>query len=309
MKDQAIKEKPKKSYHLRRNTKKNLFVFGMLIIPIIHFFVFWLYVNVDSILLAFRDVTGSWNDFGHFKWYFSNLVSDRPYVNMAEALRNTLIFWSWNVFLELPLALVISYFIFKKIRGGYFFKVMLYLPAIVSAVIMTTAFKNVIAVGGPLDQMIKNLFNHEIPMLLYDSRYAMPTLLGYNLWTGFGVNIILFTGAMTRIPEETFESAKIDGITPFKELTQIILPLIWPVFSTVIILSVAGIFSASGPILLFTQGEYGTMTISYSIFQQYFEYNQINRAAAIGLIFTVMGIPIIIFSRWLLSKWGEDIEY
>lgn len=309
IKEKIMKTNQPKKKMTDKRKKELIFLICMLTIPVVHFFVFWLYVNVDSILLAFKNRVGEFNNFDNFKWFYNNLTSDTPYVNMKEAIKNTFIFWTWNTLVEIPLALAISYFIFKKIRGGHFFRVVLYMPAIVSAVIMTSAFKNVIRVDGPADYILQKVFNKEIPRLLYDSKYAMKTLIGYGLYTGFGVNIILFSGAMARIPQEVFESAKLDGITPFKEITKIILPLIWPLFSTIIILSVAGLFSASGPILLFTKGEYGTMTIAYAIFQQYFEYQQIERAAAIGLIFTALSIPLIIFTRWLLNKGGDVVEY
>ena len=45
---------------INRKTKKTIFVMLMLAVPVLHFFVFWLWVNTDSILLAFRNLSGDW---------------------------------------------------------------------------------------------------------------------------------------------------------------------------------------------------------------------------------------------------------
>ena len=305
----AVKgEKLEHFVHTRR-FRKNLFLCIMLAIPVIHFFVFWLYVHVSAFTMAFQNIRGDFIGWDNFKWYFRNLTSDRPSVNMLEAIRNTFIFWSFNLVVEMPIALVISYFFYKKIWGYKIYRVLLYLPSILSSVIMVAVFKSFIRSGGPLDEIVQKLGGNPVPKFLYDSRYAIPTILVYNLWSGFGSSLILFTGSMERIPRDVVEYAILDGIKPFKELIHIIIPLIWPMISTKLILSVSGLFTSSGPILLFTKGEYGTMTVAYSMFQQVYFYNQTTRAAAIGIIFTLVGVPLVLISRFILAKVKSTEEY
>ena len=86
---------------LNRKTKKRLFVIAMLAIPVIHFFVFWLWVNIDSILLVFQNNVGDWIGLENLRWVFTSF-NDNPYLDMTEATVNTLIFFAWNMFIELP---------------------------------------------------------------------------------------------------------------------------------------------------------------------------------------------------------------
>lgn len=86
----------------------------MLTIPVIHFFVFWLWINVDSILLAFQDILGGWVGMKNIEWVFTAFTSN-PDLSMAEATRNTLIFFFWNLLVEMPLAVVLAYVFFKKL--------------------------------------------------------------------------------------------------------------------------------------------------------------------------------------------------
>lgn len=122
--------------------------------------------------------------------------------------------------------------------------------------------------------------------------------------------MLLFGGALARIPTEILESARIDGISMGKEVVFMIIPLVWPTLSTILILNMTGLFTASGPILLFTKGSYGTMTIAYWIFDAvaYKGVSAYNQVAAGGLIFTVIGAPIVLFVKWLIEK-IPTVEY
>ena len=115
--------------------------------------------------------------------------------------------------------------------------------------------------------------------------------------------MLLFGGAFARIPTELIEAAKIDGITPLKEFVYLILPLVWSTLSTLLILNMTGLFAASGPILLFTRGEFQTTTIGYWIFDKvaFVGLSAYNEVAAAGLVFSCIGIPVILFFKWLLE--------
>ena len=114
---------------------------------------------------------------------------------------------------------------------------------------------------------------------------------------------------MSRIPRDVLEAGLVDGVSPVRELFSLIVPMIWPTISTELITGLAGIFSATGPILLLTNGDFDTMTISFYIFDQVNRYGAYNEASAIGLIYTLVGIPIVLGGRWLCARIQEDVEY
>ena len=293
----------------KRRIQKNLFLTVMLAIPVIHFFVFWLYLNINSFVLAFQNAKGDFVGWANFQWFWENLTSDRPALDMGIAIKNTVIFWLFGTFVEGPIAIAISYFVYKRIRGYNAFRVITYLPCIIGSMVMVAVYKSFIRSEGPLDIIVQTLGGEPIPKFLYDSRYALGATLVYNLWNGFGTSIILYSGAMERIPKEVVDYAYLDGVTPWKEVVHITFPLIWPTWSMMFILSVGDIFTAGGPTLLLTGGNYETMTISFAMFQQVYFYDQVTRAAAIGSIFTLIGVPLVLFSRWLLSKIRTTEEY
>ena len=188
---------------------------------------------------------------------------------------------------------------------------MFFMPSIMSAVVLTMLYTKILGIEGPIAQGYQHLFGLEkVPEFLADSKYATFAILIYTIWTGFGTNLLLMTGAMGRIPEDVLEASYLDGITWYKELVSIIIPLIWPTVTTLIVLTFVGLFTASGPILLFTKGEYETSTISYFIFQQvYFGGGNVNYAAAVGMFFTLISVPIVLTVKKLMERWQDAIEY
>lgn len=287
-----------------------MFIWGMLAFPILHFLVFWLWINVDSILLAFQNVKrNEWVGLENFRWLMAAFKGAEQILDMKMAVKNTLIIFFWNAFVELPIAVLLAYVFYKKLPGNKFFTICLYLPCIISSAVMVAVFKAFVGSEGLFAQIFGDSWVYPIT----NPKTSMITMLAYNLWTGYGLNIILFRSAMTRIPEEIFESAAMDGITMRHEITKFIIPLIWPTVSTMFILSIAGIFGASGPILLFV-GEWeahdaGLMTISHAMFLEYKVSGLVERAAAMGLLFTSISLPLVFLSRWLLSKMGGEYEY
>ncbi|HIZ03902.1 MAG TPA: sugar ABC transporter permease, partial [Candidatus Borkfalkia avistercoris] len=248
---------------------QTLFLTVMLIVPIVQWAIFWLYVNIQTILLGFQTRIGEWT-LSNFRQLFYELGTAGSNINTA--VLNTLRYFATNVCVIMVLALIISYFMFRQIKGARVFRIIFYLPAIISTVAMTTVFENFIAPTGPVGYIFESL-GREAPELLADSSTATNTIIFYTVWTGFGTNILLFTGAMSRVPMSVLESAKLDGAGMGREIVSIILPLIWPTISTLLILNCTSIFSASGPILLFTSGGYGTTTIGYWIFDMVYNYN------------------------------------
>ena len=115
--------------------------------------------------------------------------------------------------------------------------------------------------------------------------------------------MLLLGGTFARVPAEVLEAAKLDGCGPFRELVQLILPMISSTLITMIILKLTGLFSSSGPIILFTSGNYNTTTLAYWIWESVLAGSgHYNTVAATGLAFTAIAVPLILTIRWLLEK-------
>ena len=232
----------------RSHLKKwdRVFLGVMLGIPTLYFLVFWVYVNFDSILLAFRLSTGEWSTF-NIVTAWKNITTGGSEILIA--LRNTCLIFLVNVLL-IPFEVLIAYFFYRKIKGHRLFQIIFYLPAIISTVVICQAFIDVISNDGPLGSLlIKMGVNLPKEGLLGTSVTAMPTVLFYMIWVGWGGNMLLLGGAMTRIPKEVLESARLDGVNTLQEIIYFVFPLLWSSISVFLLLAVTSLLTTSGPIL------------------------------------------------------------
>ncbi len=292
-----------------RNTKKLLFVWGGLAIPIVNLLIFWVYINIDSVFVAFERLTpeGKVYDLVNFQTIFALLAN--PNSTLQQAIWNTLKFFAWSMFVINPLCYIFAYFIYKKIFLHNFFRYVFFLPSIVSAVILTSFVKFMLDTGGPINDLYVALFG-SAPQFLADRDYAFNVLLLYNLWTGFGVMMIYFYSAFARIPKDILEYGTLDGLNSFKELIHIIFPLTWPTYSVFVVLGLGSIFSSSGPVLLMTEGTANTYDLSFWSYYTLTTDSKsgINLVAAMGQLQTLVALPLAVGAKWLSDR-IPTVEY
>ena len=290
----------------RNAVQKNIFVWTFMSIAIVNFAIFYLYVNINSFVLAFTDVNGKFG-LDYFKSVFELIVQDGG--SLGIALKNTSIYFLYGV-IVFPLGLIHAYLFYKKLKWGNFFRLVFHLPLIISAVVMTTTFKYMINPDGPLGVLYLKIFNADrVPAFLIEEEYAKWTMIFYNFWFGYAGSLLLWGGAMARIPTEIVESVNMDGIGWSRELRSIIIPLIWPTLSITILTMIAGFFSTDVGVLLLSEGSGNSGNVSYWMFVQIKYYNDYHLASAFGLTLSLIIVPVSLLTRKILGKIWADVEY
>ena len=311
----------KKRKLTKRTLKEWLFVYGMLLIPLIQFAIFYIWINANSIIMAFREFTFEWdeNDNEIYVWSFYNFTRffkewSNPESVIVSALMNTLKYFAAGVIM-VPVTFFVSYFLYKKIWGYKMFRVVFFLPSIVSAVLFVTTYIELIKFGGALST-VWSWFGAELPEIINDPERTTGTIIAFTVWTGFGVNMILYQSAMSRVPQEIIEASKLDGCPWYKELWSIIIPMVWSTVSTTLILQFTTLFNSTGPILLFADAGRQALldnkevtTIAFWIYQKTRGGVDLNYPAAIGLFFTAVSVPLVFLVRWVFNKIDPDVTY
>lgn len=302
------------TFTLSSKAKKNWFVFSVLILPTLGFLLFFVYVNFRSILMAFQrpvyTPSGLIEEFSidNFRRIFTGTGTD--FKELIQALQNTLIFFGSDMFLVFPVSVLMSYFFFKKLWGYRVFRFVYYLPSVISSSVLVVLFKYTIGAGGLVDAWMTA---RDIPYysLLSKEPSALLTILFYNVMFSFGGNIIVIGGSMNGVSQEVLEAGKIDGCGFFKELVTLIIPMMWPTISTMLILKVTSILSASGPILAFTKGANGTMTLSYMLYALITglgKSKDLYYASAVGIVMTLLVFPITLLVKHFVYSDKKDAE-
>lgn len=311
--------------------RRILFILSFVVVPLVHFAVFYLYVNFDSFFMAFCNVENGEVKFvglNNFTWIFEMFRKSRELAdvlpateNLLIATRNTFITFGIRMIL-FPVGMFVSYFIYKKIFCAGFFRVVFYLPAIVSSVVISFFYVQLNDPGtffsGWIGKMV-GLSGEALERFapLYDSRYANFVVLLEVIWLGIPSNLILWGGAFARIPDSVIESARLDGVNWVQEMFRIILPCVWPTFVLLVITSLAGVFGATGNVFLLTdKGKYNTQTLSnwlyckvLSVTNNPTSASTLYYVSALGMMMTVISCGIAVLVRFVLTRKVEEVEY
>ena len=298
----------------KKMLKRAVFMCSFLILPIINFFVFYVYIHLDSFVMAFQQTTPS----GGVEWTFNNFIrvfdlfSVNSERNLGVALRNTFLFYFVGVGINLPISLLMGYFIYKKIAGYKLFRVVTYLPTIIGAAAMVSLFKYTFSEGG-VYHAITHFFGNTFTNPITNVNTSIYMMLIYSIAFGLGGNIVVWGGAMNGISPEMLEAGELDGCNWFQEFYLLIIPSIWPTVATVILLGTISFLGATGPVLLFTKGEYGTTTLGYMLFEMvgmvdgYESYKDYYLASALGLCMTAISFPLAMLVKKIVYSEKREV--
>lgn len=303
----------------RKKNKRTIFICAMLLLPTLHFLIFYVYINFSSFFLAFRRYNFAegqemWCGITNFKRVLQEFSFQGRLGTLYYAIRNSIIYFLFNELLMVPLTVFFAFFFFSKMPGHKVYRLCFLLPSIIPGVVLPMLYGFMLdgSVGIVNPLLTKLGLGHLIPPNGWfgDGTTAQIMILIYMLWSGCGTNIILMCGNMNRLPTEVFESARIDGITLFKELWYIVLPMLMPVLSIMVVTGTGVIFNIYMPPMLLTGGgPMGqTMTIAYLIMNWTTGGDEYTAAAA-GLLFSALGIPLVLALKYVMEKFTPEVEW
>lgn len=305
-------------------TKKNkkrqdlIFITLMLIIPIAHFLLFWVYVNYRSIGIAFKDPLMDEFSMINFERFFSAWKRDfAEDGTLKVAVANTLISTLITVAVNIPLVVFTSFILFKKFFGHMFYRIVFYLPGIIGGVVLVTMTTYLLDATGPIVSLGKAIgvnwsFDVLQSGLLGNPDSARPTFFITSVSIS-GATVLLITGALNRIPQDLFDSGKLDGIGIFREFYYMALPLVWSTVGIMWIMAFAGGWGEYNRTLLLTGGAHKTTTFGFFMVSHTLSATtgneSFNYPAAVGLLLTFVVAPVTLLLRWLSNKLVEPVEF
>ena len=297
----------KKKQFLHKNLKIGDLLFFIFLIawPVLQFSIFYIFVNFNSLRIAFIDSSGNFS-FSNFSYWFADKTAWNAISSSAlQSLKYFLICTG----ISIPLALLFSYYIYTKLHGSALFKVVLFLPSILSSTVMVILFNYFINKASP--DILRDWFNIEQTLFINNLDQKSDILLiFFYIWFGFGTTVLIFSNSMSTISPSLNEAMKLDGANAFTEFFHLIIPSIWPTITMFIVTAIAGIFVNQYNIMtFFGNGNYNG-TLGYYIYKNVNEYKstpdafQLNQLAALGLICTAISIPLTFGIKNLLEKLG-----
>jgi ABC-type sugar transport system permease subunit len=267
---------------------------------ILAFLAFLLYPTLFTIFISFTDLKGSGMVASSAKVLanpFSNFISILNNVTFQSSLMNTVIIWIMNFIPQFGLALLLAAWFTRrkrKIRGQGLFKVLFYLPNIITAASIAVLFASLTGYPiGPLNDLLVSTGIVKSPYYFQNDQWTAKIIVAFiQFWIWYGYTTIILISGVNGINPDLFEAAEIDGATPFQTFFKITLPCMRTILIFTLVTSlIGGLNMFDIPKLFIRNGgpADATMTASVFIYSQAFEGTHMyNTAAAASLIMFVI---------------------
>jgi multiple sugar transport system permease protein len=229
-----------------------------------------------------------------------NIAGDANFIGLENYryLLQDSIFWSslWVTFryaiLAVPLgtfvAFMVAVILSRPMRGVGIYRVIFYLPAVVSGAAVAIIFKWILDPSFGLINGFLNLFGITGPDWLGDPNWVLPSYLILALW-GAGSGLFIFLAAIKDVPRSLYESAMIDGANAYQKTRHITLPLVTPVIFYSVVMGIIGSFRKfTDAFILGGAGGQGRFAMVYLYDLAFVDYRMGRATAMAWLLFIII---------------------
>ena len=239
-------------------------------------------------------------------------VGLKNYINLLQlpqfwkVLGNTAYYTVGYVPFAVTIPLLMAMLVNQKLKGITFFRTSYFLPTVSSGVAIALVWGWMYNPSfGIINFLLETIFGIEGPRWLSDPRWAMPSLIIIGIWRDVGYNMIIYLAGLQGIPDELYEASRIDGAGWWQQFLRVAVPLITPTTFFILVLSIIGSFQVWGMTYLLTRGgpAGATLTLSFYIYQQGFEWFHMGFAAALAYVLFFIVLVITMIQLGLQKRW------
>lgn len=265
---------------------------------VIAYLVFHLYPTIYTAILGFTDCKG----LGNTNWHF--LKDDiwknfRTILNNATfktSLKNTVLIWIMNFIPQITLALLLTAWFTSKrnvIKGQGFFKVVFYMPNIITAATVAILFNVLFGYPkGPVNDLLVSMGLRSEAYYFINNATASRWIIAFiQFWMWYGYTMIILISGVLGISPEIYEAAEIDGANDWQTFWQITIPNLRTILTYTLITSMIGGLNMYDMSKMFNNGNPNNSTLTTSVFiynQAFAGSYMFNRAAAASMIMFVI---------------------
>lgn len=259
---------------------------------------FFVYPLLRGIGMSLTD----WDGMGESQFVgFDNFIHFFQDSRAVGDIRTTLIFAAGSALLLNMVGLTYALLMEKPFRGRGFTRVIIYLPAIISPLIMGYIWYFLLQPGrGFLYHAFVHL-GSVFPLGSWMSDYptTMAVLIFVNVWQYAGMTMIIYLAGLQNISSELKEAAMIDGASTWQRFVRLTLPLLLPSIRINVVTNIIGSLSVFDVIMSLTEGGPGYATESLSIYIMRMCYgSRTGYSTAVAMIlFMIIIIPVSV-SMW-----------
>jgi len=274
----------------------------LLVTPAMTFFsIFVIYPIFQTIWLSLwkwdRISPGTWAGLDNYKKVLSN-------PEIYSAFSHSLVFVVFYSLIPIAIGLFITLLLLRvKIKGESIFRAILFLPQIISTVVVAISWRWIYAADGPINSSLINLGAERFTTAWlgnFDTSLFSVGIIGS--WINYGLAMILFLSGAQRISQDLLDADRIDGANMWQEFRYILIPSIKGEISIVLIITITFALRNFDIVWNATQGGPGNSTNvpSLFIYKSAFVTRYVGEAAATSFLLAIViliATGIILFSR------------
>ena len=287
----------------RPHSKFDWSVYTYLLPAFIFYVLFVLFPLGDTFYTSFTE----WNGISEKKWvgieqYVKNLNNKK----ITSSIIHSFILIIFYSFLPIIIGLIIAGIMIRvKIYGLTFYRAVLFLPQILSMIVVGVSWRWIYAPKGPLNAGLDFFGLEDVSRAWLGSfDYALPAVGFIGTWVMFGFAMILFIAGVQKIPTELYDAAKVDGAGAISEFFNVTLPNLRGEMIVALIFTVTLALRNFDLIWITTGGGPGTSTMipSMFIYKKAFQQGQVGSASSLGIMLTLLIFTLVSLILILLRE-------
>ncbi len=251
------------------------------------------------VMAIYRSFT-NWNGLYRSDWIglanYIEIFTNSPFWKL---LRNSLV-----LLMSVPLQVIIGIFVavllYEEVKGWRFFRAIIYLPQVISAVTIGYLFRTAFGLDGPINLVLRNIGMEFMAIeWLGNASTALGVLVFCLTWFSIGWQAIVILGGMAKISPDVFEAAKMDGANYWQRTFFVVIPMISRTIEYAVIMSMVWtLTSIFAFIYSITAGGpgYETTTIDYMIYTKFYQASAhygYTSALAVILLLIILIITLV----------------
>ena len=222
---------------------------------------------------------------------------------------NTFVYGFGSTLLQNIFGLSAALFVNKQFRGRNFVRLILYMPIMISGVIMGAIQYYIFSYDNGVLNNLLNLFGIQDIYWMKTGIRSVAIITLINSWQAMGFCMLIYLAGLQNIPRMYQEAARLDGATKWQAFFKVDIPLLMPAITTAVITNLIGGFKLYDIIVTLTNGgpNRKSLSLSYYISLLYFNDEKAGYSSAVGIaLFVIIFIVAVPINRYLRSK---EVEY
>ena len=192
--------------------------------------------------------------------------------------------------------LMVAYMLRERVPRAGLFRTIYFIPTVMSPAIVGLVFRSLLQDDGPINASLRLIGLGALAQpWLTDASLVKPVIIVLVLWAGFGTGVLIFSSALSAVPQEQFEAARIDGAGYWKELWYIAIPWIRPTIVLWTLFQVVSIFLFMFSwVYVLTNGGPGlaSTTMDFFVYQTFITFGFFGSAAAQSVVLVAMVVIV-----------------